>query len=229
MSAALAQALAGSAATPTLTREGARQAARDELSDPRYHTHDPAPVAQLIGWFDARVQDVLNRASQLTGGSTWGLFGLLVALVAVIVLIRLRIGPMARRSAGSVSLDGEPGLSAADHRRAADGYAEAGRWAEAIRERMRAIAAELEHRTILAPRPGRTAHELAAEAGAALPGTAATLHGAAETFDAIWYGNRPGTRGQDAELRQLDAALARARPAAGPGSRDATTSGSTAR
>ena len=55
---------------------------------------------------------------------------------------------------------------------------------------MRAIVRSLEERTLLDPRPGRTADEAAAEAGRPLPRHADRLRAAARTFDDVTYGGR---------------------------------------
>ena len=81
-------------------------------------------------------------------------------------------------------------------------------WAEAIRERLRAIARELEHRGVLDPRPGRTADELCGEAGLRLPVLAGDLRAATSIFDEVWYGGRTATADDEAQLRALDERLA---------------------
>jgi hypothetical protein len=85
----------------------------------------------------------------------------------------------------------------------------AGQWAEAIRERLRAIARDLEERVILDPRPGRTADELAREAGAVLP---VDLGPGVQVFDEVWYGDRPGTAEGYQLLKDLDEAVRKAKP-----------------
>jgi hypothetical protein len=61
----------------------------------------------------------------------------------------------------------------------------------------------LEDGGVLEPRAGRTAAEVAEEAGAALgdPTAAAQLASATRTFDEIWYGKRAATAADDALLR----------------------------
>ena len=54
---------------------------------------------------------------------------------------------------------------------------------------MRAIARELEERSVLDARAGRTATELAREAGRVLPNAVGALGAAADTFNAIAYGD----------------------------------------
>ena len=71
-------------------------------------------------------------------------------------------------------------------------------WRVAVVERYRAVVAELEERGVIDPRPGRTADEAAADAGAVLPAVAADLGAGARLFDAVHYGNRPASADNDA-------------------------------
>ncbi len=138
----------------------------------------------------------------------------LAALTALAVaLVLARLGPLARahRDTGQVPSGGQP-LSAADHRQRAARLAGAGDYAAAILEAVRGIARQLEERGVLSPRLGRTADEIAAEAGLALPAEAAALHDAARLFDDICYGERPGTADGYAQVRSLDTRLQSARP-----------------
>ncbi len=86
--------------------------------------------------------------------------------------------------------------------------AEAGEYGEAIMEGVRAIAAELDERAILPPRVGRTAHELAAEAGGELPALAADLSAVTRLFDDVRYGDRPGTQAGYDLVGRVDASVA---------------------
>jgi hypothetical protein len=69
---------------------------------------------------------------------------------------------------------------------------------------MRAIVRELETRGVLEPRPGRTADEVAREAGESVPAVSGDLSSAAGVFDEVWYGGRPATAQADAVLRRAD-------------------------
>ncbi len=66
---------------------------------------------------------------------------------------------------------------------------------------------------MLANLPGRTADELAAEAGRLLPGLAPALTTAARLFNEVRYGDRAGTRAGYEQLRALDEAVLATRPA----------------
>jgi Domain of unknown function (DUF4129) len=133
-------------------------------------------------------------------------------VVAIAVALRLGVGPMLRASTTETALFVGRPRSAAEHRAAADAHAAAGRWAEAVRDRLRAIITGLEERTLLEPRPGRTADEAAADAGAVVPDCAADLRAAARVFDDIWYGARPADATHDALLRGLDDRVRSSRP-----------------
>lgn len=84
----------------------------------------------------------------------------------------------------------------------ADQLAAAGRYAEAVRERLRAIVRELIEREVIDHRPGWTVTELATACGRARPDTAVPLRGAADLFSEIWYGQRPATVDDDARMRE---------------------------
>jgi hypothetical protein len=103
---------------------------------------------------------------------------------------------------------------ARDHRQQAKRMAAAGDYTGAIIESVRAIAVELEARSILPPRVGRTADEFAAEASRPLPDHAASLMAVARLFDDVRYGQRAGTAAGYQQVSDLDAAIQAARPVA---------------
>jgi hypothetical protein len=127
---------------------------------------------------------------------------LLVGLVAVVLH---RTGPLARRGPQREALfAGSAVLTAQAHRELAEAAAGEGRWADAVRERLRAVVRELESRGALDPRPGRTAGEVARDGGAAVPALAADLSRAAMLFDEVWYGGRDADAGSYAVLVGVD-------------------------
>ena len=181
-----------------LGRDAARDAARQELAKQVYQDQRPGPFQRLFTWLAQKLVAALDHASGVTPGGVLGLVLLVVVVVLVVVAIRLRTGPMTRTRGGTPLFVGRT-RSADEHRREADAHAAAGRWAEAVRERMRAIVRGLEERALVDERPGRTADEAAAEAGTALPECAADLRRAARLFDEVWYGRHPA----DAETYTL--------------------------
>lgn len=208
---------------PVVSRGLGQRLARAELSRPVYHPQQSLTaraVHFVLAWLDR-----LLRATQQVPGGWWGFVVLVVLAVILVFVVLARIGPVARarrRQAG-------PGAvavtrTAAEHRAAAGRLAAAGDYGGAICERVRAIAAQLDERGVLAPRIGRTADEFATEAGRALPPHAADLLGAARLFDEVRYGHRPGTRPGYDQVAGLDARIgtgagrrpaALSRPAAG--------------
>ncbi len=91
----------------------------------------------------------------------------------------------------------------------ADQLAAAGRYAEAVRERLRAVVRDLIERGVLPHSPGWTVTELAAAAGRARPPLAQPLAGAVGVFSDIWYGLRPATVDDDAAMRRYAEAIVR--------------------
>jgi hypothetical protein len=87
----------------------------------------------------------------------------------------------------------------------ADRLAAEGRYAEAIRERLRESVTALTRYGVIAPAPAWTAHEVAATASANRPAVSAPLAGATDIFSEVWYGRRPAGPDQDALMRRLTA------------------------
>lgn len=87
----------------------------------------------------------------------------------------------------------------------ADRLAAEGRYAEAIRQRLRDVIRDLVAAGVLAPQPGWTAAELATLAAAQRPAVGAPLGAATELFSEIWYGARPAGAAQDDRMRLLTA------------------------
>ena len=87
----------------------------------------------------------------------------------------------------------------------ADRFAAEGRFAEAVRERLRAIVRGLVERRVLEHQPGMTVTELAHAAAVVVPAVDAPLRGATGIFSDIWYGEHPATADHDNRMRQLAA------------------------
>ncbi len=198
-----------------LSRDEAREAARRELADPAYSQDDPGLLERLLIWVEQELRELLAQAAAATPGGWQGLLVLAILIVVIAAVVRYRLGPLARRAARSRDdLFGTAELTADDHRRAADRAAARQDWADAVRERLRAIIRDLEERDLLDPRPGRTADEAARDAGGVLPELRQDLLRAASVFDEVWYGGRPATPAMHETLRDLDSRVARSRPAA---------------
>ncbi|MFG2212899.1 DUF4129 domain-containing protein [Streptomyces sp. NPDC048638] len=190
----------------------AREAAERELSDPRYHQHDPNPVQQALNWFWDRVDGLFTAAADATPGGWIGLLAVVAVVVLLIGALRLRLGALRRTPSTGGTLFTDVPRTAMEHRSAADRLAAGGQWNQAVQERMRAIVLALEERALLTPGPGRTADEAAAAAGRAFPTHAGRLSAAARAFDDVVYGGRPGTEREYALLTALDTDLQHAKP-----------------
>ncbi|MFF5635164.1 DUF4129 domain-containing protein [Streptomyces sp. NPDC012825] len=196
-----------------ISRVPAREAAERELSDPRYHENDPNLLQRGLNRFWEWLDDLFGSASQATPGGVLGLVVIVLAVVALVAALWWRLGTPRRTPATTGdSLFADGPRSARDHRAAAVRHASAGRWNEAVQERMRAVVRSLEERALLDPRPGRTADEAAAEAGRSLPTRADGLRLAARTFDDVTYGGRTADESAYRRVEELDTALERTRP-----------------
>ena len=184
-----------------IDREAAHEAAARELAKPIYP--DATPGDRIAAWINDFLQRLLKAGAALPGGwLTLVLLGLLV-LAAVLVTARIARRAMGgRRSAQH--LYGARALTAAEHRSRAEQAAAQRDWPTAIRQRLRAIGRQLEEDGVLNPVPGRTAGELADEAGSRLADLAAEFHAAAAAFNDVTYGDLPGSESSYRLVSDLD-------------------------
>jgi cell division protein FtsL len=194
-------------------RDQGREWAREELARPEYANARPGLFDRVVGW----IRDHLDRISSSVGLSAGQLLALvlmlLVAAAVLVVVVRrnVRTRVVTERRSHAV-LAGRP-LSGAEHRRLAEQATSEGRYDDAVREWMRSLARRLDERGLIDPRPGRTADELAVEAGRLLPALAADLSAGARIFDDVSYGLRPAGAAQAERLRRLADAAEAAGPA----------------
>nr|WP_241739943.1 MULTISPECIES: DUF4129 domain-containing protein [Microbacterium] len=133
-----------------------------------------------------------------------------VAIIVVAVLIWGRPRSITRSRASAHLFGHEEGRSAAELRRDADAAASTGDWDEAIVLRFRALARDLEERTLLDPAPGTTVHGFAHAAAELFPDAGPALHRAADAFDDVRYLRRHGSAAIYRDLVELDTRLTRA-------------------
>ena len=183
-----------------IDREAAHDAAQRELAKPIYPR---ASLSDRVAeWFNDLMFRMVNAGAELPGGwFTIMVLGLLV-LAAVFVVVRLARRTMGRPGDGLLYRNQT--RSAADYRARAEQAAARGHWTTAIRQRLRAIGRQLEEDGVLDPVPGRTAGELAHDAGGLLPAFATDLAAAAGAFDDVTYGERPGTGSNYRFIADLD-------------------------
>lgn len=187
-----------------LSREAARDAAREELSRPEYDAAQPPLLLRLVGRAVRALGDLLDGAAAAVPGGRLGLVVLLLLLAGFVAVVLARVRPGAEARGPAPLFAGSAVLDAAQHRVLAESAAAEGRWAEAVRERLRAVVRDLETRGVLDPRPGRTAAEVARDAGQAVPAVAEDLRRAAVRFDEIWYGGRTADAASYALLVEVD-------------------------
>lgn len=204
-----------------IARVPAQRLAREELSKAIYHqTSVPGEILRALESLLARI----FGASQAVPGGWWTMVALAALVAGVAAVVLLRTGPFARsaRRAAPVSEAGSRPLTARQYRAAAEVAAAGGDYSTAILQRLRAIAASCTERRVLVPDAGRTADELAAQAGTRFPGQAGRLGAAARLFDQIRYGDGAGTRDDYERLRDLDTTLVSLTPETAPGTSAAT-------
>jgi hypothetical protein len=195
-----------------IDRDAAHDAAQNELSKPIYPKG--SLTDRLEDWLSQLIYKLIVEASSVPGG--WFTLTVILLLVAVAAVVAVRIAMRTIRTnrGRDSALFGTNELTSAEHRATAEQLAAQGNWSAAIRHRLRAVARHLEETGVLNPVPGRTATELARDAGAATPGLTDELRRAAETFNDVTYGERPGTESGYRLIADLDDHLRFSTPAA---------------
>jgi hypothetical protein len=188
-------------------RGTARQWAADELAKPAYVRARPSLTSRVLHWLGDRFDDLASGTGLDTGQLLSVILVLVVVVVVVVVLVRRGVRFSVATTGGASSVLGSTHLTGAQHRHNAEQALAQGRYADAVREWMRAIARRLDERALLDPRPGRTADELAAEAGTLMPALATDLRAAARVFDDVTYGSVQADAARAEQLRRLDAAV----------------------
>ena len=183
-----------------IDRAAAHEAAQRELDKPIYGRASAG--RQFSDWVNELIYRLLQKAASIPGGWLTSMVLCVLLVVAVVVAIHVARRTMRTRPGGELFGPGQ--LTAAQHRATAEGYAAEGDWASAIRHRLRAVARQLEETGVLEPAPGRTANELARDAGAAVPHLSGELSQAATAFNDVTYGERPGTPDAYRMIADLD-------------------------
>jgi hypothetical protein len=192
-------------AGPLVGRHAGQQLARHELAETTFWQ-------RILNW----LEQLPTSAGRIIPGGWFGLIALAILAVLTVTVVFYWVRPARTRSAQAESVLGGESMSARDYRRSAERLADAGDYADAIVDGVRAIAAELDERSILPPRPGRTAGELASEAGRELPELARDLRAVMQLFDDIRYGDKGGNLAGYQLVSRVDREASAARPAAVP-------------
>jgi hypothetical protein len=188
--------------TIDIDRDAAHEAAQHELGKPIYPK--ASLTERLVAWLDELLYRLADASSSMPGG--WLTLSVLATLLVIAIVVAVRIARRTMRTnrGGEFALFGEHELSAAEYRKIAEEYAAEGNWSAAIRHRLRAVARQLEESAVLDPVPGRTATELARDAGRAIPNLGTELTRAVEAFNDVTYGERPGTEAAYRMVADLD-------------------------
>lgn len=192
-------------------RDQARDAARRELSKRAYQAAQPSWLERLGQWLLDRLSELVSKADNALPGGGLALLLLVLVLGGVVALLLVRLRPARRVHGGIPLFEGERERTAEEHRELAASHAARGAFSEAAQERFRAVVRELETRGVLDPRPGRTADEVAWEAGSVVPALRDDLVRGARLFDDLRYGERPGDEATYAAVVALDDAVRAAR------------------
>ncbi len=210
-----------------IDRDAAHQAAQAELDKPFYTKASAGQ--QFIDWINELLYRLIQQTASIPGGWLTTTVLAILLVVAVIAVVHLARRTMRTRRGGDYALFEAAQLTAAQHRETAESYAAEGNWTAAIRHRLRAVARQLEETGVLDPAPGRTANELATDAGAALPHLASELVQAATAFNDVTYGEQPGTQSAYQMIADLDDHLRFRSPAAASAAGHAAAADSWAR
>ena len=197
-----------------IDRDAAREAAQHELAKPIYPKGELSH--RVMDELGLLLQYLLVRGSMVPGG--WFTLSVLAVVVVAAAVVAIRIARRSMRTdrGNDIVLFGPTDLSAAEHRAVAERGATAGDWAAAVRHRLRAVARQLEEYGVLHAAPGRTASELARDAGSALPQLAAEFDAAAAIFNDVSYGHLPATPDGYRLIADLDDHLRSRSPAGVP-------------
>ncbi|HVB41567.1 MAG TPA: DUF4129 domain-containing protein [Streptosporangiaceae bacterium] len=195
---------------PLIGRREGQRLARKELAEVSF-------FQRVLNWLG----HLLSATSSAVPTGWFGLIVLAVLAVLVITVVVFWIRPARSRRSTAASILTRQVRSAQDYRKAAVRLASESDFARAIVEGVRAIAAELEERAILPPRPARTADELAVEAGRELPALADDLRAVTRLFDDVRYGDRDGTKAGYDLVTKVDGQVQSAARRDGGGARPA--------
>jgi Domain of unknown function (DUF4129) len=195
----------------TPNSDQARQLAIRELSKSQYHSQPlPSPSPSVTSATPTPPPHATSSSHALT--VVLIILAVFLLVVAVLLVLRWLGKPRTEKKSkakadkhgDAASVADEILVGAARHRRDAELAAAAGNWADAIRERFRAVIATLDERGLLPERADRTADEAARDAGAILPAHAGVLAAAARAFDEVEYGEYVGTSHGYAVISDVD-------------------------
>lgn len=192
-------------------RTTAQQWAHDELTKQVYHP-SKSIFARIYEWIQELLHPVFTQAKGVGIPSylVWIFLAILV-LAALWIFVGVPLRRNRARSLPTGTVFTSEIASPADYRRRAQAARDQSDWNSAVVAQFRAIIASLIERTLLDDAPGRTAQEALQAVITRLPQSAAQLQWAADTFDAVEYGNHQADAATDAAMQDLDTAITKTR------------------
>jgi hypothetical protein len=181
-----------------------RQAARDILAGDEFK-HSKSLLDRIGDW----LSDHLNV--KLGTGNGPGIIGDLIWLliIALVIYLLVRLAGSWERRRRPATVDDSP-IVEVERRQSADEWANEaealereGQHREALRARYRELVARLIDDGTVAEHVGRTSGELRVEVVAVRPDAAAAFGDATDRFEATWYGHRPTSATDVADLQRL--------------------------
>ena len=190
------------AASASIDRDTGREWVEHELSKPEYAANDLTPLEQIGRWLSDLWNSLIRTA--LGANSPWLLVFVVLGLAAIIALIVWRVRRAGFRRVGVPLSAFDPVVSQPEPgawRESAARAARAGDFETAVIDQSRAIFAVLSLKQTVSLESSATASEIAHSAEAALPEHGPAVHGVAEVFNDLRYGEETA---QTARTRRLD-------------------------
>lgn len=187
----------------------AREWLGEELSRSEYRE---SWVERFVRWVNDvidQLAEAVGRAGQINPFVAIALTIVVAALLAL-VLSRLRRNVTVAEPGNAVFTQARQ--TAAEHRQAAGAALEQARWDEAVVESVRALAAGLVERGLVAEQADITVHELAESAAALYPSLGGRLRRTGVVFDETRYGDRPADEDRAREAVALEQEISRRTP-----------------
>ena len=173
-----------------------------ELLRPEYYQSDP--IQRLLDWLNRILNQGLDAADNSSPLSVFAVMIVAVLLIGGLAWLISRARPSARTPGVRRAVLTDEVLTAAQLRDRAEAALAAGRYEEALVDGFRALAVRQIERGRLDDAPGTTAQEAARVLSGEYPDQRSRVDGSALLFDSVLYGDRPATRGQAADVLELD-------------------------
>lgn len=200
---------------PPLTPDGdeARRLLLEELAKAKYQQRELNIIDRIINTLIEWFGNLGEGASAIPNLIVYAV-GLLLIAAIVYAIIKFGVPKLNRSSkvrAETVFGDHDERTSK-ELRQASEQAARASDWYQATILRFRAIARQMEERTVIDLAPSLTAQTFSAQLSTSFPQHAEGLAYVAAAFDQVRYLLRPGTEHDYHQLRQLDEQLEKSTP-----------------